>query len=78
MFSIPSILACATCANAFKHAGADAAGWSIAVMLMIIVPLVTGVLWFMIKLAKREREDLDDQYQDDYVPTSTATPVSHS
>lgn len=62
-----SILACATCANAFKHGGQDAAGWSIAVMLMVIVPLATCVLWFMIRLAKRERDGLESQYSDDYV-----------
>ncbi|MFT6181304.1 MAG: hypothetical protein ACI9NQ_001659 [Paracoccaceae bacterium] len=60
-----SILACATCANSFKHGGQDAAGWSIAVMLMVIVPLATCVLWFMIRLARRE--GLESQYRDDYV-----------
>lgn len=68
-----SILACATCADAFKHGGADAAGWSIAVMLMVIIPLISGVLWAMIRIAKREKAALDPQYCDDYVP-----PVQHS
>lgn len=73
MFSASSVLACSTCANAFKHAGQDAAGWSIAVMLMVIVPLASCVLWFMVRLAKREREGLDSQYCDDYIAPSVAS-----
>lgn len=65
------ILACATCANAFKHGGQDAAGWAIALMLMVIVPLVTMVVWFMVKIAKRERSGLDARYCDDYVAPSS-------
>jgi len=75
MFALSSILACSTCANAFKHAGKDAAGWAIAVMLMVIVPLAIFVLVSMIRIAKRERAGLDLKYCDDYVaPTS---PVSN-
>ena len=70
MISLNSVLACATCANAFKHGGGDAAGWAIALMLLVIVPLVTMVLWFMVKIAKRERAGLDSQYCDDYVEPS--------
>jgi len=66
-----SILACATCANAFKHGGQDAAGWAIALMLLVIVPLITMVAWFMIKIAKRERSSLDAEYCDDYVAPSS-------
>ena len=67
MITPSSILACATCANAFKHGGQDAAGWAIALMLLVIVPLITMVVWFMLKIAKRERAGLDSQYCDDYV-----------
>ena len=67
MITSSSILACATCANAFKHGGEDAAGWAIALMLLVIVPLITMVVWFMLKIAKRERAGLDSQYCDDYV-----------
>ncbi|YCM44377.1 hypothetical protein V2O64_24025 [Verrucomicrobiaceae bacterium 227] len=66
-----SVLACATCASAFKHGGQDAAGWSIAVMLMVILPLISGVLWAMIRIAKREKADLDPRYCDDYVAPAT-------
>lgn len=73
MTSTFAILACATCANAFKHGGEDAAGWAIALMLLVIVPLVTMVVWFMVKIAKRERAGLDPQFCDDYVaPTNNS------
>ena len=67
MITSSSILACATCANSFKHGGQDAAGWAIALMLLVIVPLITMVVWLMVKIAKRERVGLDSQYCDDYV-----------
>mgnify|MGYP006908608591 CR=1 FL=1 len=71
MFSALSILACATCANSFKHGGQNAAGWSIAVMLMVIVPLAIMVLCFMIRIARREKAGLDSRYCDDYVAPTT-------
>lgn len=61
------IVACSTCANAFKHAGGNAGGWAIGVMLMCIVPLASGVLFFMIRMARREKAGLDPQYLDDFV-----------
>ncbi len=64
---LSTTLACSTCANNFKHGGADAAGWSIAVMVMLIVPLATAVLFLMIRMAKREKAGLDPRYCDDYV-----------
>lgn len=70
MITTSSILACATCANAFKHGGQDAAGWAIALMLLVIVPLITMVVWFMVKIAKSERAGLDSQYCDDYASPS--------
>ncbi|MFT6864440.1 MAG: heme/copper-type cytochrome/quinol oxidase subunit 2 [Akkermansiaceae bacterium] len=72
MTFLSSILACATCANSFKHGGQDAAGWAIALMLVVIVPLITVVVWFMVKIAKRERDTFDSQYCDDYVAPSNS------
>lgn len=71
MFNALSVLACSTCANSFKHAGQNAAGWSIAVMLMVIVPLAAMVVWFMVRIAKREKAGLDSRYCDDYVAPPT-------
>ena len=67
------ILACATCASNFMYGETDAAGWAIALMLMIIIPLIMGVLYAMIRIAKREKAGLDPRYSDDYLP-----PVSNS
>jgi hypothetical protein len=73
MFFPLSVLACATCANSFKHGGQNAAGWAIALMLMVIVPLAVMVLFFMIRIARREKAGLDSRYCDDYVAPSTNT-----
>jgi|TARA_B110000881_G_scaffold221325_1_gene250172 heme/copper-type cytochrome/quinol oxidase subunit 2 len=73
MFFPLSVLACATCANSFKHGGQNAAGWAIALMLMVIVPLAVMVLYFMIRIARREKAGLDSRYCDDYVAPSTNT-----
>ena len=64
------IPACATCAQAFEHGGKDAAGWAIALMLLVIVPLITMVVWFMVKIARRERSGLDPQFCDDYIASA--------
>ncbi|MCX8239917.1 MAG: hypothetical protein OSB05_13945 [Akkermansiaceae bacterium] len=71
MFFPLSVLACSTCANSFKHGGQNAAGWAIALMLMVIVPLAVMVLFFMIRIARREKAGLDSRYCDDYVDPST-------
>jgi hypothetical protein len=67
------IIACSTCANNFAHGGKDAAGWAIAVMLMTIVPLASAVLYFMIRVAKRERAGLDPSLIDDYIEPPRTT-----
>jgi len=64
-------LACSTCANNFFNSDNDAAGWAIAVMLLVIVPLVGGILALFIRMARRERTALDPEYCDDYVPPSS-------
>ncbi|MBR9759655.1 hypothetical protein GYB43_05000 [bacterium] len=64
-------LACSTCANNFLHSDNDAAGWAIAVMLFVIVPLAGGILALFIRMARRERAALDPQYSDDYIPPSS-------
>jgi len=71
MITEAHLLSCATCANNFIHGETDAAGWSIALMLFIIVPMATMVLLFMIRMARRESATLDPQYNDDYIPPTT-------
>lgn len=62
------LIACSTCANNFKHAETNAAGWAIAAMLVVIVPIMFGVMWCMISIARREKAGLSDEYLDDYCP----------
>lgn len=59
-------IACTTCAEAFEHAGDNAAGYAIMFMLAVIVP-VLGVLGFCIsRIARRQKTHLDPQFIDSY------------
>ena len=61
-------LACSTCANAFKHGdgSGDAAGWAILFMLGVIVPMMVGVGFFLVRMARREKANFDPRYNDDF------------
>lgn len=61
-----AIIACTTCANSFKESGGNAAGWSIAFLLVVIVAILAGIGYVMIRMAKREQLALDPQYRDEY------------
>lgn len=63
---IDSLIACATCANDFKYGGTNDAGWSILFMLAVIVPMLGGVIFFMIRLARREQAHLDPELRDEH------------
>jgi len=60
-------LACITCAKNFQDSG-NAAGWSILFLLAVIVPVLFGVGFCMVRVARREREALDPELRDDYEP----------
>lgn len=70
---IPSLIACTTCRVTMVEAGGDAAGWSIFTLLLIILPVLIGTAWFMIRIARRERENFDPAYSDPF--EATGTPV---
>ena len=38
-------------------------------LLIVILAVLAGVAFFMIRLARRELENLDPELQDDYVPS---------
>ena len=61
------ILACATCAANFQDDGTNAAGWSILFLLGMILPVLGGVVFFMIRIVRREENSLDPELRDDYV-----------
>ena len=64
-------LACSTCRVTMVEGGGDAAGWSIFTLLVIIVAMLGGVVFFMFRIARREREHFDSSLSDDYVPTES-------
>jgi len=57
-------IACITCAKAFQHAGADAAGLAILFMLAVIVPVITTIGILIFRIARREKAHFDPQYSD--------------
>lgn len=61
---IDSLIACSTCASNFRDEG-NAAGWSILFMLAVIVAMLSGVVFCMVRLARRESELLDPELRDD-------------
>lgn len=62
--------ACTTCRVNFEDS-ANAASWSIFALLMIVLPVVSGIVFFLFRIARREREFLDPEFMDE-APVSTA------
>lgn len=60
-----TLLACATCASNFQDETTNAAGWSIFFLLGMILPVLAGVVFFMIRLARRSEQALDPELRDD-------------
>jgi len=65
--TITNFLACSTCSATFG-ASADSIGYSIFFLLIVILAVLGGVAFFMIRLARRELNNLDPELRDDYVP----------
>lgn len=59
--------ACSTCRVTMVQGGGDAAGWSIFFLLFVILAVLGGVGFFMIRMMLRERGQLDPELCDDYV-----------
>ena len=57
-------LACTTCAKAFHAAGGNAAGLAIFFLLVVIVAVLSGVGFLLVRMAKREQAALPDEYRD--------------
>lgn len=58
-----SLLACATCAKSFED-HTNAIGWSIFLLLGVIVALLGGVVFFMVRLIRRGESELDPELCD--------------
>lgn len=65
-----SILACLTCAKNFAD-HTNAIGWSIFALLALILPMLGGVVFFMVRLARRGEATLDPELRDEPVTTAT-------
>lgn len=63
-------LACTTCAKAFHAAGGNAAGLAILFLLIVIVAILGIVGFLMARMIRREQENLDPRYKDDFNPKS--------
>ena len=61
-------LACTTCRVSFEASG-DAIGYSILSLLIVILSVLAAIGFFMIRLARREMDNLDPELRDDYVAT---------
>ena len=70
---IDTLLACATCASNFQDEGSNPAGWSILFMLGMILPVLGGVVFFMIRLIRRSDAELDPELRDDLPAASAST-----
>jgi hypothetical protein len=68
MITSLSMLACSTCRVSMVEGGGDAAGWSIFFLLVVIVAMLSGIAFFMFRIALREREHFDPSLADDYTP----------
>ena len=66
-----TLLACATCASNFQDETTNAAGWSIFFLLGMILPVLAGVVFFMIRLARRSEQALDPELRDDLTAASS-------
>jgi sugar phosphate permease len=50
--------------------GGDAAGWSIFFMLVVILAVLSGVVFALVRMARRGAADLDPELQDDFPVTN--------
>jgi len=66
-----NLLACSTCRVSMIEGGGDAAGWSIFALLVVIVTMLSGITFFMFRIARREREHFDPTLSDDYIPADS-------
>ena len=46
--------------------GGDAAGWSIFFMLVVILMVLSGVVFVLVRMARREAAHLDPEFRDDF------------
>jgi hypothetical protein len=68
MNTIPLLLGCSTCRVTMLEGGGDAAGWSIFFLLVVILTMLVGICFFMLRIARHEKANFDPSLSDDYIP----------
>lgn len=66
-----TLIACTTCAKAFHAAGGNAAGFAILFLLVVVVSVLGFVGFLMARMIRREHENLDPRFKDDFNPQSS-------
>jgi len=61
------LIACSTCRVTMIEGGSNAAGYSIFALLIVILAMLGGIGFFMIRIMRREKENFDPTLSDDYV-----------
>jgi hypothetical protein len=67
MINLFNLTACSTCRVSMIEGGGDAAGYSIFALLIVVLAVLGGVGFFMVRLIRRENDNLDPELRDDYV-----------
>ena len=65
LLELPNIIACSVCMGTGKdHLDSVAAGYAMLVMLLIIIPMLSAIIFFIARMAKREKDNLDPAFSD--------------
>ncbi|MGJ8677567.1 MAG: hypothetical protein ACSHX0_08620 [Akkermansiaceae bacterium] len=65
MTSLFNILSCSVCMGTGKdHLDSVAAGYAMLVMLALIIPMLCAIIFFITRMAKRERDNFDPSLSD--------------
>ena len=67
-FMMNSLLACSFCGFHSQDNPNGAAAWSIFFLLVVILIVLGGVSFFLMRMIRRDRDNLDPSLCDDYVP----------
>lgn len=63
--NIAHTIACAVCMGTGpEHKDSVAAGYAMLVMLLIIIPMLCGIIFLFVRIAKRENAQLDPSLSD--------------
>ncbi len=67
MMNLFNLIGCSTCRVSMVEGGGDAAGYSIFALLIVILAVLGGIGFFMVRIIWRDSENLDPELRDDYV-----------